>query len=77
MRYTARDEMVYAFVRDPKPTVTLTDVRATPTTAVTTVGGDALPWIDTPPGIMVDVPAAAGGPEPAVIALREVVARGI
>jgi alpha-L-fucosidase len=75
LRYTARDTAVYAFVRDPLPTVTLADARATPTTDVTTVGGDPLPWIDTPPGIVVDLPTGASGPEPAVIALHQVTAR--
>ena len=75
VRYTARDETVYAFVRDPKPTVTFADVRATPTTAVTTVAGDALAWTATQSGLAVDLPADAGGPEPTVIALRNVAAR--
>jgi alpha-L-fucosidase len=75
VRYTARDETVFAFVRDANQTVTLVDVRATPTTAITTVGGDALPWIDTPSGIVVDLPADSGVAEPAVIALRQVTAR--
>jgi len=75
VRYTARDETVFAFVRDPLPTVTLADVRATPTTAVTTVGGEALPWIDTPSGIVVDLPSVTGRPEPMVIVLRPLTAR--
>jgi alpha-L-fucosidase len=75
VRYTARDETVYAFVRDARATVTLADVRATPTTAVTTVAGDQLTWIDTPAGLAVDLPAGVGGPEPAVVALRNVAAR--
>ena len=75
VRYTARDEAVYAFVRDPKPTVTLGDVRATPTTSVATVSGDAVPWIDSPAGLVIDVPVANGGPEPAVLAMQDVVAR--
>ena len=75
VRYTARDETVYAFVRDAPATVTLADVRATPTTAVTTVAGDQLAWNDTPAGLAVDLPAGVGGPEPAVLALRNVAAR--
>jgi alpha-L-fucosidase len=76
VRYTARDAMVFAFVRDAPSSVVLPDVRATPTTAVTTVGGDALAWKDSSEGIAVDLAATAtGGPEPAVIALRNVTAR--
>jgi alpha-L-fucosidase len=75
VRYTARGEMVYAFVRDPKATATLADVRATPTTAVTTVDGAALAWREAEQGLAIEVPAGTGGPEPTVIALRDVVAR--
>jgi alpha-L-fucosidase len=75
VRYTARDETVYAFVRDAPATVTLADVRATPTTAVTTVAGDPLAWTDSSSGIAIDLQAGASGPEPAVVALRRVAAR--
>jgi alpha-L-fucosidase len=75
VRYTARDETVYAFVRAAAATVTLADVRATPTTAVTTVTGGALGWKDTPGGIAVDLPSGAGVSEPTVIALHQVAAR--
>ena len=75
VRYTARDETVYAFVRDPKATVTLPDVRTPPTTAVTTVDGAALAWRETEKGLAIELPAGAGGPEPTVISLRNVAAR--
>jgi alpha-L-fucosidase len=76
LRYTARDETVYAFVRNPSASVVLPDVRATTTTAVTAVAGDALAWKDTPDGISIDLPThMTGGPEPAVIALNDVAAR--
>jgi len=76
VRYTARDQTVYAFLRDASAAVVLSDLRATPTTAVTTLAGAALRWTGSPEGIAVDLPAGAtGGPEPAVIALRNVAAR--
>jgi len=75
VRYTAASDSVFAFLRDPGPTATLPDVRATPTTAVETLGGEALRWTDTPSGVEIQLPGAGGGPEPVVIALRRVEAR--
>ena len=75
VRYTARDRTVFAFLRDASGTVTLPDVGPTRTTEVTTVGGAALPWKDTPSGLAIDLPPGSAGPEPAVVALRQVVAR--
>ena len=75
LRYTACDETVYAFVQGPSGSVTLPDVRPTPTTVITRIGGTELPWKDTPNGIAVDMPAAASTAEPAVLALRQVEAR--
>jgi alpha-L-fucosidase len=75
IRYTAEGDSVFAFVRDPDATITLPDVRATPTTAVETIDGVALRWRSTPGGIEVELPAASPGPEPVVIALRQVEAR--
>ncbi len=56
VRYTARDDDVYAFVRG-FGRVTLSDVLATRTTRVSTVGGSALPWQGSPGGLAVDIPA--------------------
>jgi alpha-L-fucosidase len=75
VRYTARDTTVYAFVQGPSGSVTLPEVRSTPTTAIGTVAGAALPWKDTPGGVVVDVPAPASAAEPVVLALRQVEAR--
>ncbi len=75
LRYTARDETVYAFLRGPAGSVTLPDVRSTPTTAAAAIDGRPLPWKDTPAGLVVDVPAPASGSEPAALALRQVEAR--
>jgi alpha-L-fucosidase len=72
LRYTARDETVYAFVQAPSGSVTLPDVRSTPTTAVTRIDGGPLPWKDTPGGLTVDVPPPASTAEPVVLALRHV-----
>ena len=75
VRYTAKDETVYAFVRNATGLITLPDVCATPTTAITTIGGAALSWNDSPAGIVIDVPVTAADPDPAVLALRHVAAR--
>jgi alpha-L-fucosidase len=75
VRYTARDDLVYAFLADATGPVTLPDVRATSTTAVATVDGTPVPWRDTPTGLAVNVPAGSGSAEPSVVALHQVEAR--
>jgi len=75
VRYTARDNTVYAFVQGATSPITLAEVAATPTTAVSTVAGIALPWKDSPSGIVIDHPALATGADPTVVALRHVAAR--
>jgi alpha-L-fucosidase len=75
VRYTAAGDSVFAFLREPDATVTLPDVRATPTTAVETIDGVALSWRDTEAGIEVELGATSPGPEPVVLALRQVEAR--
>ncbi len=74
VRYTARDDTVYAVTRNAADVITLPDVRATPTTAVTTVAGTVLGWKDTAAGIEVDASAGVGG-DPSVFVLRDVAAR--
>jgi alpha-L-fucosidase len=75
IRYTADDESVFAFMREPGSTVTLGDVRATPQTVVETIDGKPLTWRDGPTGIQIDLMAAHAGPEPVVIALRRIEAQ--
>jgi alpha-L-fucosidase len=75
VRYTARDDTVYAIVRDATGWITLRDVAATPMTAVQAVDGTDLTWMDTPTGIAIDAPSASVGAEPMVFALRHVTAR--
>jgi alpha-L-fucosidase len=75
VRYTARDETVYAFVQDAPETITLAEIAATPTTTVTTVDRAPLVWKDTAAGIVIDAPAAIrSDPDPTVVALHNVVA---
>src|SRR4051812_12792635 len=57
LRYTARNEQVFAFVQGANAPVTLAEVTATPTTTVTTVAGTPLRWHDAPAGIVIDAPA--------------------
>jgi alpha-L-fucosidase len=75
LRYTARDDTVYAFVRGATGPITLPDVRATPTTSVETLDGTPMPWQDSLTGLEIGLPPIASGPEPMVIALRRVEAR--
>jgi alpha-L-fucosidase len=75
VRYTARDDAVYACVHGGDGKVTLPDVAATPTTAVTTVDGTPLTWSDSAAGLSVDLLSGAPDSSPSVIALERVVAR--
>ena len=75
LRYTARDDTVFAFVRDPVATMTLPDVSATPTTTVSALDGTTLPWKDAGSGLEVDASTARNDPDPTVIALTGVSAR--
>jgi alpha-L-fucosidase len=75
VRYTARDDTVYAFVRDPTPRTILPDVSATPATAIAAVAGATLSWRETSAGVEIDT-AAFAGPDPLVLALHHVTARG-
>ena len=75
VRYTTRDDRVFAFLRDASDAVTLTDVRATPTTTVETVSGRALQWRPSAMGaggITIDLEPSGARSEPAVVALRDV-----
>ena len=81
LRYTARDDTVYAFVSDASGAVTLPDVAATSTTSVTSArDGAPCAWNPGADGLVVELPAASttalGGNAPAVVALRNVVAAG-
>ncbi len=74
VRHTARDDTVYAITRNAGRTVTLPDVRATPTTTIGTVAGARLEWTDTAAGIEID--ASGVGDDPSVFVLHRVAARG-
>jgi alpha-L-fucosidase len=72
VRFTARDEDVFAIVERALPSVTLSGIHATPTTEVATVAGEPLPWRAEGSRLVVDVPAPAGAPM--VLRLRRVTA---
>ena len=55
VRYTARDDDVFAFVRDATGSVTLPDVLSTPTTSVTDADGKTLPWAVTHAGTRIEL----------------------
>ena len=72
VRFTARDDTVFALLRDPGPSVTLAAVAPTRTTDVTSIGGTALRWKATDGGIVVDLPA--DDPAPCAVVLHAVTA---
>jgi alpha-L-fucosidase len=73
VRFTTRDDRVFAFLRGASVSVTLADVRATPTTTVETVTGQALPWRPAGAGgLSIDLPSNPNPAEPVVVALRNV-----
>ena len=72
MRYTAREDTVFAFLANASGTITLSEVQSTALTAVTTIGGAALHWRNAGYGVVVDLPAGDSGPGPLVVALRNV-----
>ena len=75
VRYTARGDTVFAFVRGATGPITLPDIRSTPTTSVATIDGVARSWRESASGLVVDVTLSEAGPEPTVVALRHVDAR--
>src|SRR6185436_15070804 len=75
LRYTARDDCVYAFVGKVTGSTTLPDVRATPTTSVTTLDGSPLSWSESPRGISIAAGRPTEPPRPTVFALHRVTAR--
>jgi len=75
VRYTASDDSVFAILRDRAERVTLSDVRATPTTVVETLEGTPLSWLDKAAGIEINVAGVPIHPGPLVLALRRVDAR--
>jgi alpha-L-fucosidase len=75
VRYTARDEDVFAIVERRDPVVTLPDLLATPTTTVTTGNGAPLTWSGTAAGLRVVLGAPVGADtSPTVVRCRDVVA---
>jgi alpha-L-fucosidase len=62
LRYSARDRDVFAIVRAPGAVVTLPDLAATPTTAVTTLDGHPVPWVATESGLRLEPPAVGDVP---------------
>jgi alpha-L-fucosidase len=73
VRYTARDECVYAFVRGDGGRVTLREPASTPTTEVVGIDGAPCAWSESDRGLGVEVPIGAGRPH--AVALRRVRAR--
>ena len=76
MRYTARDDKVFAFVRSTGPVATLAEVLPTTSTTVRGVDGRALGWSHDAAGLEVTLPAATNG-DPVVVVLGHVDARAV
>jgi alpha-L-fucosidase len=57
LRYTARDDDVFAIVESAAPMLTFPDLAATPTTEVATLAGDPVRWSEHADGLRVEMPA--------------------
>ena len=75
VRYTAREDTVFAILAAGASTATLKEVRATATTTVMTLAGEPVSWREMGHGLVLDLPPAVSGPQPLVLALRHVQAR--
>jgi len=75
VRYTARDDTVFAILGDSSGSATLPEVCSTPATTVQAICGASLSWRDSDGGLLVHLPEAKLDAEPVVIALHQVRAR--
>ncbi len=75
VRYSTLGDTLYAFVRHATGSITLSDVRATSTTAVELLDGSPVSWRNASAGLEIDLRATPPGPEPVVLTLRRVEAR--
>jgi alpha-L-fucosidase len=69
VRYAARDDLVFAYLREPGERVTLAEVRSTPRTSVSAWDGSPISWSDGSGAITVTLPPPTGGEEPVVLVL--------
>lgn len=77
VRYTARDDLLFALVQASSVTATLREVRPTPTTVVSSPAGAPLSWRDSPDGLVVDLPARAPESDPVALTLCNVEGRAV
>ena len=75
LRYTARADAVFAFLRNLGTRATLADVRSTPLTRVDRLDGGAVSWRDEQAGLVLEFGVAVRTGDPIVVALRGVEAR--
>jgi alpha-L-fucosidase len=73
VRYTARDDTVFAFIQHAGDTITLPEVAVTPTTTIATIDGTPLTWNSTGAGIAVNAATAHTDHGPTVVACTGVV----
>ncbi len=72
LRFTARDDDVFAIVERPDPVITLRDLAPTATTEVTSLDGTALPWRPEGGALRIECPATTQGSDPVVVRCRRV-----
>jgi alpha-L-fucosidase len=70
VRYTARDQDVFAIVERAAPVVTLPDIEATPRTEVSAVTGGELRWRADATGLRIEIESDAGASEETPVAFR-------
>ena len=75
VRYTARDDEVFAFVRSAGTVATLFDVVPTAATSVRAIDGSPLAWEAVDGGLSVTLPPSPDG-DPVVVTFEHVAARG-
>jgi alpha-L-fucosidase len=75
LRFTARDDEVFAFVRSSSTSVIMAEVVPTASTSVRSVDGHPLEWSTESAGLRVALPPSTNG-DPVVVVLRHVDSRG-
>jgi len=75
VRYTSRDEKVFAFLRDAKGETTLPNVRPTPAMQAELLGGGGVAWRDNQAGLVLELSDFRREAGQTVLALRGVEAR--
>ena len=73
VRFTSRDDLVFAHIDRVVTSITLPDVQATPTTTVTSINGSKLTWTQGSSGLEIDCSLLSDVGAPFVVVLHGVV----